>query len=57
MFGLGWTGLVWVNLGILEKGVEVLDFVKVGHLLKVQLTLEQTMKAQRGTRGIALLFL
>ena len=57
MFGLGWTGLGLGQRGCLEKGVEALDFVKVGHLLNVKLTLEQPMKAQKGSRGIALLFL
>jgi hypothetical protein len=44
-------------VGIFGKGVDALDFVKVGHLLKVNLTLEQAVKAQRGSRGITLLFL
>lgn len=41
-------------MDVLEKGVGSLDFVKVGHLLKVNSTVEQPMKAQRGSRGVTL---
>jgi hypothetical protein len=44
-------------VGVLEKGVDALDFVKVGHLLQVKLTVEQAVKAQRVSRSITLLFL
>jgi hypothetical protein len=31
---------VWVVIGVLEKGAEALDFVKVGHMSKIKLALE-----------------
>jgi hypothetical protein len=38
--------------------VVLINFAPEGfYLLKVKVTLEQTIKAQRGSRGIALLFL
>jgi hypothetical protein len=46
------------NLGALTSWNPVGLFRPVmGQLLKVKVTLEQTTKTQRGSRGIALLFL
>jgi hypothetical protein len=52
LYGRVWNGLFWLK-------IEVSGSYNVGDklLLKIKFTLEQSMKAQRGSTSITLLFL
>jgi hypothetical protein len=53
LFGKGPQPLLWAGLGAASVKITISKNTKV----KVKFTLEEALKAQRGIRGIALLFL